>query len=188
MTYTPEKPDLAPSADELRARIPGWGSDLDHRDRPAYPKERFDPSASGAHWHFPERQPQIRPRERSIEHGMLTPVFGTAQPTKGLSGVIRRYAYRKFSEGRAAHFLLLVVGDRVDAIESHATSFLTGRPDNPISETGILSERRRRPFASRFGVRRVDLAHTWIDPILVAGPWILTGWAAISVAKRLLRK
>ena len=32
------------------------------------PKERFDPSATGAHWDFPERQPEKWPRERSIEH------------------------------------------------------------------------------------------------------------------------
>ena len=35
MAYTPEKPPLAESPEELRARIPGWGVDLDPRDRPA---------------------------------------------------------------------------------------------------------------------------------------------------------
>jgi hypothetical protein len=34
------------------------------------------------------------PRERSIEHEFLTPVFGTSTPPRGLSGVVRRYAYR----------------------------------------------------------------------------------------------
>src|SRR3954447_20082500 len=29
MAYTPEKPPLAESSDQLRARIPGWGADLD---------------------------------------------------------------------------------------------------------------------------------------------------------------
>ena len=28
MAYTPDKPKLAESSDELRARIPGWGADL----------------------------------------------------------------------------------------------------------------------------------------------------------------
>ena len=74
------------TADQLRARIPGWGVDLDPKDRPSVPKERFDPSATGAHWDFPERQPEKWPRERSIEHKFLTPVFGTCCPPKGLSG------------------------------------------------------------------------------------------------------
>ena len=74
MAYTAEKPPLAESSDQLRARIPGWGVDLDRKDRPSYPRERFDPGATGAHWDFPERQPETWPRERSIEHKFLTPV------------------------------------------------------------------------------------------------------------------
>src|SRR5215207_4369914 len=101
MAYTAEKPALAPSSDELRARIPGWGVDLDPKDRPSVPRERFDPGASGAHWDFPERQPEKRPRERSIEHKFLTPVFGTSCPPKGLSGAMRKYAYKALSEARA---------------------------------------------------------------------------------------
>jgi hypothetical protein len=50
----------------------------------------------------------MQPRERSIEHAMLPPVFGTTCPPKGLSGVIRRHAYAKYSEARAAHWLLLL--------------------------------------------------------------------------------
>ena len=83
MAYTPDKPKLAESSDELRARIPGWGTDLDPKDRPSVPQEVFDPGLSGAHWEFPERQPELRPRERSIEHKFLTPVFGTSCPTRG---------------------------------------------------------------------------------------------------------
>src|SRR5919112_4556037 len=115
MTYTAEKPPLPESSEQLRGRIPGWGVDLDPNDRPAVPRERFDPGLSGAHWDFPERQEERRPRERSIEHKFLTPVFGTSCPPKGLSGAMRRYSYRRFSEARAAHWLILVVADRVDA-------------------------------------------------------------------------
>src|SRR4029450_9615665 len=86
MPYTAEKPPLTETADDLRARIPGWGADLNPTDRPSVPKERFDPSTTGAHWDFPERQPEKWPRERSIEHKFLTPVFGTSCPPQGLSG------------------------------------------------------------------------------------------------------
>src|SRR3954447_589126 len=103
MPYTPHKPPIAESSDELRARIPGWGADLDPKDRPSVPKLRFQENVTGAHWEFPERQPEKWPRERSIEHEFLTPVFGTAQPPSGISGAIRKYSYAKYSEGRAAH-------------------------------------------------------------------------------------
>ena len=33
--YLPDKPKSVPSSDELRARIPGWGADLDPKDRPS---------------------------------------------------------------------------------------------------------------------------------------------------------
>jgi hypothetical protein len=183
MAYVAEKPHPNPSADELRRRIPGWGADLDPADRPSYPRERFDPSASGARWTLPEPQQYAGDRERSIEHARLTPVFGTAQPLSGLSGLIRRFAYDRFSEGRAAHWLLLVLGDRVNAVEAHLASFLTLRPDNPITQTGVLSEGRRHGYRSRFGSRRVDVRHQWLDPVIVAGPWVL----AAVVLFRMLR-
>lgn len=188
MPYTAQKPEPPESPDELRARIPGWGVDSDPADRPSVPKERFDLPPTGAHWEFPERQEEHAPRERSIEHAMLTPVFGTAQPLKGLSGVIRRRAYDRYSEGRLAHWLLLVLGDRVDAVENHLASFATLRPDNPLTETGVLAEPSHRPFGSRFGVKRADLKHMWMDPFLVAGPWIAGGIAVAVVASKVVKR
>ncbi|MGW3892354.1 hypothetical protein ACWD69_27045 [Micromonospora chokoriensis] len=178
MAYTADKPKLAESSDELRARIPGWGVDLDPKDRPSVPQERFDPTLNGAHWEFPERQPETSPRERSIEHKFLTPVFGTSCPPRGLSGMIRRYSYRTYSEGRAAHWLLLLAADRVDAVESTVGSFLTRHPDNPISETGVLSEFTHNGLSSRLHDKRVDRVHHLLDPIIVAAPWALAAGAA----------
>jgi hypothetical protein len=185
MPYTADKPPLPETPDQLRARIPGWGADLDPKDRPSVPRERFDPSASGAHWDFPERQPEKWPRERSIEHKMLPPVFGTSCPPKGVSGAIRTVAYR-YSEGRAAHWLLLMAADRVDAGEAHLKSFVSLRPDNPITQTGVLSEFKRHPIASRIGQKRADLVHQPLDPIIVAGPWLAAG-GLVYVGVRALR-
>jgi hypothetical protein len=187
MPYTPDKPKPAESSDELRARIPGWGADLDPRDRPSVPKERFDPDLSGAHWEFPDRQPEIWPRERSIEHKMLTPVFGTSCPPKGLSGLIRRHAYRKYSEARAAHWLLLLAADRVDVVESTLGSFVSLHPDNPITESGVLSEFTHHGVASRFGQKRADVGHQALDPVIVAAPWVLAGGLAYLLVKRAVR-
>ena len=187
MTYTADKPPLPESPDQLRARIPGWGADLDPTDRPSVPRERFDPGASGAHWDFPDRQPERWPRERSIEHAFLTPVFGTSCPPKGLSGVLRKHAYAAYSEGRAAHWLVLLAADRVDAVESHLRSLASVRPDNPVTETGVLSEGRRHGWSSRVGRRRTDVSHQPLDPVVVAGPWLaagVLGWAAVRAARR----
>ncbi|MFG1677049.1 hypothetical protein [Micromonospora sp. NPDC049282] len=188
MPYTPEKPKLAESTDELRARIPGWGADLDPADRPSVPKEQFDPDLSGAHWQFPERQPEKWPRERSIEHKFLTPVFGTSCPPKGLSGVIRRYSYRRFSEGRAAHWLLLLAADRVDTVESTLGSLLTRRPDNPVTETGVRSEFTHHGLSSRRRGHRVDRVHHPLDPVIVAAPWVLAGGVAYLILRRAIRR
>jgi hypothetical protein len=185
MAYTADKPALAESSDELRARIPGWGVDLDPKDRPSVPRERFDPDLSGAHWDFPEKQPEKWPRERSIEHKFLTPVFGTSCPPKGVSGIMRKYAYRRFSEGRAAHWLILMAADRVDSLGSHFQSLLTLRPDNPITETGVLSEFTRHGIASRMGKKRADLTHQPLDVIIIAAPWVVAVGAVYQALKRL---
>lgn len=187
MTYTSEKPHLTESTDELRARIPGWGADLDPKDRPSVPRERFDPDATGAHWDFPDRQEEKWPRERSIEHKFLTPVFGTSAPPKGLSGLMRKYAYSAFSEARAAHWLILLAADRVDALESHLQSLLSARPDNPVTQTGVSSEFSHGPIKSRFGQKRADLAHQPLDPLIVAGPWVAAGGLAYVGIKKLAR-
>lgn len=184
MPYTADKPKPNRPADELRARIPGWGADLDPADRPSYPKERRD-LPTGAHWELPEQQQGHAGRERSIEHARVTPVFGTAQPLYGLSGTIRRVAYERFSEGRAAHWLLLILGDRVEAGGAHLRSLLSVRPDNPITQSGALGEFRRHPLASRRG--RSDIRHAWIDPLIVAGPWLVGGWVVLRIVRRIVR-
>lgn len=179
--YTADHPPV-PDTDALRARIPGWGADLEKEDRPSVPKLQF--LETGAHWDFPERQPEKWPRERSIEHRFLTPVFGTAQPPSGLAGVLRKLSYAKFSEGRAAHWLILLYADRVDAAEHHFRSLLTLRPDNPITESGVKSEFTHNGIKSRFGRKRVDVKHAWIDPIIVAGPWVL----GVLLLRKLFRR
>jgi hypothetical protein len=186
MPYSAEKPTPTYTSDELRARIPGWGVDLDPKDRPSVPRERMD-LETGAHWDIPEQQPEKWARERSIEHLRLTPVFGTSCPPKGLSGAIRKYSYRSFSEARAAHWLLLVAADRVDAFGAHVTSLFTGRPDNPVTETGILSEFKRGGVSSRIGRRRADLAHLPLDPVIVAGPWVAAA-AGVAIGVRAIKR
>ena len=180
--YTAGEKPLPETPEQLRARIPGWGADLDPADRPSVPKLSLREDRTGAHWDFPDRQPEHAPRERSIEHAFLTPVFGTTCPPKGLSGALRKYAYR-YSEARAAHWLILIGADRVDAVESHLTSFVKLRPDNPITETGVLSEFSHHGIRSRVGRGRADLKHQPLDVVVVAAPWLLAGGAAYLAVK-----
>jgi hypothetical protein len=175
-----------PSSEELRARIPGWGADLDPADRPSYPKLVDVRDRTGAHWDLPDRQPGWEGRERSIEHAFVTPVFGTAQPLNGVSGATRRLAYRRYSEGRTAHWLLLVLGDRLDVAGSRVRALASGRPDNPFG-TGLRTEVTHHGVRSRFGQKRSDWKHQWMDPFVTAGPWVLGGGVVVAVLRRLRR-
>lgn len=185
MGYIAEKPRNARSSDELRRTIHGWGVDLDPKDRPATPKEHFNPEGTGAHWRFPERQLERWPREMTPEHKFLTPVFGTACPPKGLSGAIRRYAYR-YSEGRLTHWLLLVGADRVDVLESRVSALFRGRPDNPFTEAGLGSEIRRGGIRSRFGQHRADLMHQPLDLAINVMPWLVGGVLAYGIGRAVM--
>ena len=183
--YTAARPP-AP-IDELRSRIPGWGVDLDPADRPSVPQETGPQPAPGVHWELPEQQPETSPRERSIEHARLTPVFGTSTPLKGLSGAIRRLAYDRYSEGRAAHWLLLLLGDRVDTVEEAVRSLGTGRPDLPFLATGLRAELSHHGWSSRVHHRRTDARHHLLDPLVVAGPWVAGAGAAYVAVRRVRR-
>ena len=178
-------PDTGAPSDELRARIPGWGVDLDPADRPSVPRERLDLEPTGAHWTVPERQPELVPRERSVEHGVLPPVFGTAQPLRGASGAIRRASYARYSEGRAAHWLLLMLADRVDVVESAGRSLLSTRPDLPMIGTGLRSELIHHGLRERRDSTRADRRHHAMDPLVVAGPWLIGGWLVVRAVRAL---
>ncbi|HWG93797.1 MAG TPA: hypothetical protein VNU66_06185 [Mycobacteriales bacterium] len=188
MTYTKDKPPLPETSEELRARIPGWGVDLDPAVRPSVPKLSYREDLTGAHWDFPERQPELTPRERSIEHGMLPPVFGTTAPLHGVSGALRRLAYRRYSEATLAHWLLLMAGDRVEAWGAHARSLVSLRPDDPVTETGVRAEVSGSGLSSRLGHDRADPRHHVVDPVVVAGPWVLVAGGAVLAGRALLRR
>jgi hypothetical protein len=183
MPYTADWKRTGRPSDELRATIPGWGVDLDPKDRPAYPKENLT-RQTGAHWEFPERQPGHETREKSPEHKWVTPVFGTAVPLKGLSGALRKLAY-KFGEGRARHWLMLIAADRIDVIESRMSAVARLRPDNPITEAGLQAEIRRHGIRSRFGAGRYDLRHQPLDYAMMIAPYAMLGFAAYKLTQHL---
>lgn len=187
--YIADPPRRVPSSAELRERIPGWGSDLDTADRPSVPKlSREVGLSSGAHWDVPEQQPGADGRERSIEHAHVTPVFGTAQPLSGLAGAVKRYAYRRFSEGRLAHWMLLVVGDRIDVATHRVTDAFRGRPDRVVHETGVRAEWRAHPVRSRVASSRRDWRHGLLDPLVANWGWLAALGGVVLVVRRLRRR
>jgi hypothetical protein len=174
-----------PSSDTLRDTIPGWGADLDPRHRPSVPRERFDPDATGAHWDLPEAQPHAGGREKSVEHVAMPPVFGTSVPLRGVSGAVRRLAYDRFSEGRAAHWLLLLGADRIDAYGSQLRSLASPRPVPPLG-TGLRTE-LGSGLDSRRDQGRADVKHQWLDPVVIAAPYIGLALTGRALWRRLRR-
>ncbi|MFL6591257.1 MAG: hypothetical protein ACJ8GK_00935 [Luteimonas sp.] len=99
-----------------RSDIPGWGADLDRANRPAVPMERMPPRLEGVHWDEPAQQAATVEVLHSIERPGITPVFGTSAPPRGLSGWMRRRAFRR-SENDLRHWMMLLAADRVNVVE-----------------------------------------------------------------------
>lgn len=124
---------------DLSSSIKGWGSDLDPMNRPGVPMDRA-PSI-GVESLYPEIEQQVPGFKifKSKEHGKMTPVFGTSCPPRGVSGVLRDFAYR-FSEGRLVHWVMLMFADRVDVIEDILRDFTRLRIPNVPKEMGLKAE------------------------------------------------
>ena len=119
--------------------IEGWGADLDPQVRPAYPKERTPPRFIHRHWDELEHQQPSVKVFHSTERPGLTPVYGTTAPPKGVSGMIRRAAFR-YSENDMRHWMLLLLADRVDVGEGLLDDLAHGHVPNLWKEMGLASE------------------------------------------------
>jgi hypothetical protein len=133
----------SPSREDLQ-RIPGWGSDLDHKNRPAIPMERTPPRFIHVQQGQPVQQAQTVEVFCSPERPGITPIFGTAQPPKWLSGAIRRLAY-KLPENDLRHWLMLLAADRVNMVEGIVDDLRQGHVPNVLGEMGIRAELRHNP-------------------------------------------
>jgi hypothetical protein len=80
----------------------------------------------------------------SPERPGITPIFGTAQPPKWLSGAIRRLAY-KLPENDLRHWLMLLAADRVNMVEGIVDDLRQGHVPNVLGEMGIRAELRHNP-------------------------------------------
>lgn len=121
-----------------RAAIQGWGADLDRRNRPAYPMERTPPRID-APLTQPAQQAETVEVLVSPERPSITPLFGSPNPPRGVSGMIRRAAFKE-TENDLRHWWLLMLADRVDVVEGLAENLARGHVPNILGEMGIKAE------------------------------------------------
>lgn len=122
---------------DTRAKeIPGWGMDADPENDPAYPMKHTN-GADHERLNYEKAPQQRKDMEilHSIERPGVTRVFGTSTPPMGLSGAVRRYAY-KYSEATATHWMALILADRINVIEGKIQDLSRGILPNPWIERG----------------------------------------------------
>ena len=122
------------------SEIKGRGVDADPKNDPTYPmKHRSDGEHAGYSWERPPQQPITVEVLHSNERPDLTSVFGTSTPPSGLSGVLRRMAFR-YSESSYGHWLPLVLADRVSVVEGVLGDLEHCRVPNVFAERGWKAE------------------------------------------------
>jgi hypothetical protein len=142
------------------SRINGWGVDADPQNDPTYPmKNRNDGEHAGYSWERPPQQPIAVEVLRSNERPDVTSVFGTSTPPSGLSGAIRRKAFR-YSESSYGHWLPLMLADRVNVVEGVLGDLGHARVPNVLSERGWKAEweHNRMSLVRRILVRVVVIS------------------------------
>jgi hypothetical protein len=148
MQQSKPEPNTMPEADRDREianspkdHIPGWGIDADPENYPNYPMKEWN---GADHQRFNYQKPEQQPIDVEILHSNERPgvsrVFGTSTPPRGLSGMIRRYAYANHSESTYAHWVPLVLADRINVIEGYIEDLLHGTVPNPFAERGWQAE------------------------------------------------
>ena len=117
--------------------VVGWGVDANPENDPTYPmRDRSKESKGGMDWPVPAPQDARVEILQSVEHVKRPSVVGTSTPPRGLSGAIRRAAF-KYSESQWAHWLMLIFADRVNVVEGNLRDLTRGRLPNHYREMGL---------------------------------------------------
>ena len=122
------------------AHIPGWGIDADPKNEPTYPnRHRTGEEHDGRSWQRPTQQVLDREVLHSIERPDYTAVVGNSVPPSGLSGMIRRFAF-KYSENEYLHWLPLIMADKINVVEGIIDDLAHGTVPNIFAEKGYKAE------------------------------------------------
>ncbi|WP_420151556.1 hypothetical protein [Spirosoma sp.] len=134
----------AVNADDY-SHILGWGIDANPQNDPTYPiRHRTETNGEpvgprGYNWERPPQQPIDVEVLHSNERPNVSAVFGTSTPPTGLSGQIRRWAFR-FSESEYGHWLPLLIADRVNVVEGIVDDLKRGHIPNILAEKGMKAD------------------------------------------------
>jgi hypothetical protein len=122
------------------AHIPGWGIDADPKNEPTYPnRHRTGEEHDGRSWQRPVQQVPDREILHSIERPNLSAVVGNSPAPSGLSGMIRRFAF-KYSENEYLHWLPLIMADKINVVEGIIEDFSHGTVPNIWAEKGYNAQ------------------------------------------------
>ncbi len=138
-------------------QVKGWGIDANPENDPTYPmKNRNNGEHMGYSWERPPQQPASVEVLHSNERPNLSAAFGTSTPPAGLSGVIRRFAF-KYSESSYGHWLPLMLADRVGVVEGYVEDLARGHVPNVFAERGWKAEwkHNRKSLVTRVAVGAV---------------------------------
>jgi hypothetical protein len=120
--------------------IPGWGMDADPENEPTYPMKNYTgDDHKRSNYEHSSPQPLTVEILKSNERPALSAVFGTSVPPSGLSGAIRRYAFKN-SEDRYRHWVPLILADRINVYEGLFEDLKNGQFPNLIKERGWAVE------------------------------------------------
>jgi hypothetical protein len=122
------------------SQIKGWGIDANPENDPTYPmKTRNNGEHAGYSWERPAQQPVNVEILHSTERPNVSATFGTSTPPAGLSGAIRRRAF-DYSENSYAHWLPLMLADRIGVVEGVVDDLARGHVPNIFGELGWKAE------------------------------------------------
>jgi hypothetical protein len=125
--------------------IPGWGIDADPENEPTYPMKNYTgEDHNRINYERADQQPIDVELLMTNERPAVTRVFGTSVPPSGLSGMIRRYAF-KHSEDRYRHWLPLILADRINVVEGIVDDISRGYFPNIAAERGWNVEWKHNP-------------------------------------------
>jgi hypothetical protein len=138
---TDERTRIASAGTPIDPRsVVGWGVDANPDNDPTYPyRDRSADQGLTNDWQRPVQQASDIEVLQSIEHVRRPAVFGTSTPPTGLSGMIRRVAFR-WSESNWLHWLMLMGADRINVVEGVVEDLGRGKVPNIPAEMGARAE------------------------------------------------
>jgi hypothetical protein len=138
---------------DKHADIKGWGIDSDPENEPTYPiKDYTGDDHKRLNYKKPEQQPVDIEVLHSNERPSVSSVFGTSTPPSGLSGLLRRLAFR-YSESSFGHWFPLIFADRINIWEGFLHDFRRAKIPNVFKERGLGAELKynKKQFIAKTG-------------------------------------